>query len=267
MNMAMYGADVANLRALASRFDQAADRLDSSRGMLSSQIRVNAWVGPAATKFRMEWDNDRSRQVAAAAAALREAGRRLRSNADEQEAASAVGGGATGGGAVGTGPIGADVARSRIGDLIGIVPDSAQGLIDAIKDPKILDDLSIWEGLTALAGSAGMLDVDVPGLSGLGLGMDVVSWTNEVRTGSFDFFDGVDVAATALKESKHPVAVLGSVAVSATSYAAQEAMKTDFSTDTWDDNVSYLARNPGAVVEEVGKAVLTVGTKALGWLL
>lgn len=258
--MAMYGADVAELRALASQFDQAADRLDSSRGMLSSQIRVNAWAGPAATRFRLEWDNDRSRQVAAAAAALRQAGRRLRSNADEQDQASAAG-------ASGTGSVQAEAALARIRDLLGVVPDSAQGLVDAIKDPKMLGDLSIWEGLNALAGSAGMLGVEVKGLSALGLGMDVGSWANEVRKGSFDFFDGVDVAATALKQTKHPAAVLGSVAISATSYAAQEALKADFSAETWNNNVSYAARNPAVVVEEVGKAVLTVGTKALGWLL
>ncbi|MGC3955285.1 MAG: alpha/beta hydrolase [Propionicimonas sp.] len=94
----MYGADVAQLRALAAQFDRAADQLDRGRLEVGNGIRIRAWVGPFAATFRLRWDSEHSLRVAATARLLRENARRARANADEQERTSAVDGGPGGAG-------------------------------------------------------------------------------------------------------------------------------------------------------------------------
>lgn len=91
----MYGADVEQLRTLASQFSQAADQLDRGRLQVGDGIRISAWVGPFATSFRIRWDSESSLRIAAAARRLREAARVLRANADEQAQASASTGSVT----------------------------------------------------------------------------------------------------------------------------------------------------------------------------
>ena len=95
-----YGADVAQLRELAQRFDQLGDKLDTTRMTVGTQIQISAWVGPVAVRFRHSWDSEYSRQVSAAARLLRDSARNLRKNADEQDQASrvtdALGGAGTG---------------------------------------------------------------------------------------------------------------------------------------------------------------------------
>lgn len=89
----MYGADVAQLRALAAQFDRAADQLEHGRTAVGSAIRVSAWVGPSATSFRSQWDSEHSVRIAHAARSLRDGAHKLRANAEDQERASAVDGG------------------------------------------------------------------------------------------------------------------------------------------------------------------------------
>ena len=86
----IYGADVAQLRALAAQFSQAADQLDRGRLQVGDGIRVSAWVGPFAASFRLRWDSEHSLRIAAAARRLRDGAQVLRSNADEQDRASAA---------------------------------------------------------------------------------------------------------------------------------------------------------------------------------
>jgi len=100
----MYGADVSQLRALAVRFDQAAEQLDTTRTGVGSAVRSTRWVGPDAESFRGQWDSQSSQRLTAVAGVLRDNARRLRANADGQERASAVDtptGSATSVGAVG----------------------------------------------------------------------------------------------------------------------------------------------------------------------
>ena len=116
--MPMYGADIAQLRALAAQFERAADQLDTDRSWVGSAVRSSPWQGPDASRFRYEWDSAHAGRVAGAATSLRQGAQRLRANADEQELASAVdggtgtggpGGGGTGGpGGTGAGGTGSD---------------------------------------------------------------------------------------------------------------------------------------------------------------
>ncbi|MDQ1124718.1 WXG100 family type VII secretion target [Microbacterium trichothecenolyticum] len=94
----MYGADVEQLRALARSFDAAANKLDHDRMTVGNAIRINAWVGPVAVRFRAEWDSAHSAKVAGAARRLHAAAQSLRKNADDQERTSQANGANPGGG-------------------------------------------------------------------------------------------------------------------------------------------------------------------------
>lgn len=87
---AMYGADIEQLRSLATQFDRSADRLDADRMSVGNAIRISAWMGPVAVRFRAQWDSDHSRRLHEAALRLRDAASALRANAAQQERASAV---------------------------------------------------------------------------------------------------------------------------------------------------------------------------------
>lgn len=86
----MYGADVAELRSLAQRFDQAASRLESHRSTVTGVLANTLWRGTDASLFRSVWNADHGPRVTAAARSLRDAAQSLQRNADQQEQASAV---------------------------------------------------------------------------------------------------------------------------------------------------------------------------------
>ena len=91
----IYGADVAQLRQLAQQFSAQADRIDHDRMSVGNAIQIRAWAGPVAVAFRHRWESEHSRKLAAAASRLRSAAADLKRNADDQERASAVGGGSS----------------------------------------------------------------------------------------------------------------------------------------------------------------------------
>lgn len=86
----MYGADVAELRALAARFDQVAGQLDDTRKAVAYAIQISAWVGPFAASFRLRWDSELSIKVGNAGRSLAAAAHQLRSNANDQDRVSAA---------------------------------------------------------------------------------------------------------------------------------------------------------------------------------
>ncbi|WP_146085140.1 WXG100 family type VII secretion target [Rathayibacter sp. AY1F9] len=89
----MYGADMAQLRDLARRLQSASDQLNGSRQRIGSGIRIAAWMGPVAVRFRMLWDSEYSRQVQSASDALERISRDVLKQAEQQERASARDGG------------------------------------------------------------------------------------------------------------------------------------------------------------------------------
>jgi len=101
--MGVYGADVAQLRETATELDRAAEKLSAISTLLGGELARAPWKGADAVSFRANWDTDYSRRIADGSARLREAARTLRSNADAQEATSAVTGGPGGPGGPGSG--------------------------------------------------------------------------------------------------------------------------------------------------------------------
>lgn len=119
----MYGADVGQLKDLASAFESAAERLDSGRVCVGRRIDLRAWRGPVADRFRGSWQSQYARLLQTAADQLRSAGRDLRANAGEQEQASAATGVSGGSSAVVSPSVCIDASR----DPEVTISDSAHG--------------------------------------------------------------------------------------------------------------------------------------------
>ncbi|MBN9170507.1 MAG: WXG100 family type VII secretion target, partial [Microbacterium sp.] len=102
----MYGADVAQLRDTAAELRRSAERLTSSRTTLSATLAASPWSGPDSERFRGEWQGALSRILQDAGARLAAAADALERNAADQEATSAVGGGAAAGAGTASGPYG-----------------------------------------------------------------------------------------------------------------------------------------------------------------
>ncbi|MGC0369912.1 WXG100 family type VII secretion target [Microbacterium sp. SLBN-111] len=137
--MGMYGADVEQLRALARSFDSAATRLDQNRMTVGNAIRIQAWVGPVAVRFRAEWDSAHSVKVAQAAAGLRDAASALRRNADDQDHTSR-----SDAGSVQTVP--APIGRvpslgSLLMEFVGGTTGMLKGIVGAIELPESIVEM------------------------------------------------------------------------------------------------------------------------------
>ena len=84
------GADVQQLREIASLFAASAEALEQSRKSVKSAIRISAWVGPIAANFRLSWDSQHSRHLHAAAELLRQQSVALTAHAAGQSDTSAA---------------------------------------------------------------------------------------------------------------------------------------------------------------------------------
>ena len=85
----IYGADVAQLRALGKALTASSARLMSTRTALSNDVRnATRWKGPDAERFRRDWEATHNALLAKVIRALEEAGHAAARHADEQERAS-----------------------------------------------------------------------------------------------------------------------------------------------------------------------------------
>lgn len=88
--MAMHGADIEQLRQLATSMDNAASQLDRIVFSLGISLGAAHWSGNDAGQFRSSWVQTYRPKLKQSATALRSACTILRRNADEQEHASAA---------------------------------------------------------------------------------------------------------------------------------------------------------------------------------
>lgn len=200
----MYGADVAQLKQLASQFERCATQLDGDRMTVGNAIRISAWIGPVAVRFRHEWDSSHSRKVASAAARLREAATALRRNAEEQERASSADSGAA---AHTTLPKGADSTTVRSSALwMNALEHLMQaGIIDHAEWLSFTTDFAtVAVQYKSKIANFDVLDVVPNGayigtaLKGIGLGDSAGRFANAVRQGDWSggILAGADAGAT-----------------------------------------------------------------------
>jgi hypothetical protein len=98
--MGFYGADIGELRALSQRLTTGAESLETARRSLDTAVTGVRWVGPDGEELRGRWSAELGPALVAAAATLRDAADKVRTNADQQESTSSDG---TGGGPGGPG--------------------------------------------------------------------------------------------------------------------------------------------------------------------
>ena len=89
--MVLIGADVAQLRELGARLSSAAEQLEGLRALVTSGARV-PWPGPDGDAFRNHTISLAGVHLSSVATRLRDAGRNLLTQANQQEQASAVDG-------------------------------------------------------------------------------------------------------------------------------------------------------------------------------
>lgn len=124
--MAVWGADVRALDALATRIAGVADQLEQSRRTTSATVHAAPWRGGDAESFRQEWVQH-ARAMDAAARALRQAATDLRRDAQQQTQASAADGAAS------PGWLGAPGLLGSLGGVVGGAA-AAGGGMNALKD-------------------------------------------------------------------------------------------------------------------------------------
>ena len=89
-----YGADVAQLRILASQAGSSALTLSGLHRRLASELAASGhWQGNDARAFRTDWETSHSRSMILAVQLLEKMQRELTANADQQEGASGAAGG------------------------------------------------------------------------------------------------------------------------------------------------------------------------------
>jgi uncharacterized protein YukE len=130
----MTGADAPALRALAGQMSQSAVQLDRMRQTIRARVYAINWQGLDGVDFRRAWDAQHGPMLTRVAEGLRSTAQHLLREADQQEKASGVGGGALGA-FHGTGTVGGPGGRPGgpdFGDLqnLLIVVGASREFID-----------------------------------------------------------------------------------------------------------------------------------------
>jgi hypothetical protein len=95
--MSFYGADIAALRGLATAFQDRSAALDALTATLRAAVTTTPWAGPDADALRARWYGEMEAALRAASGLLDDSAQRLRTQAQQQEGASAADGGFSGG--------------------------------------------------------------------------------------------------------------------------------------------------------------------------
>lgn len=86
--MAVWGADVDQLKNLGTKLQAGASEIDNTKNTLNKVLDGTQWMGPDAEAFRSEWSGTHMSSLTKVAEALKDAGQKATRNADEQTTAS-----------------------------------------------------------------------------------------------------------------------------------------------------------------------------------
>ncbi|NUS35997.1 MAG: hypothetical protein HOQ04_05985 [Pseudarthrobacter sp.] len=86
--MAIWGADVEQLRQLGSKLQQGAAEIETQKSTLTKVLSGTDWKGPDADKFRQDWSGTHTTMLTKVAEALKNAGDQAKKNAEQQSQAS-----------------------------------------------------------------------------------------------------------------------------------------------------------------------------------
>lgn len=86
--MAIWGADVAQLKTLGTKLQAGSQEIDNQKAMLTKVLAGTEWKGPDAEKFRNEWNGEHVAALTRVSQALQQASQQASRNAADQESAS-----------------------------------------------------------------------------------------------------------------------------------------------------------------------------------
>lgn len=86
--MAIWGLDVQEVQALASKLEKESNDIQSIMQQLTSKLESTTWKGPDADRFRNEWNTEHKASLKKVIQALHQAGQTARHNANAQESTS-----------------------------------------------------------------------------------------------------------------------------------------------------------------------------------
>jgi hypothetical protein len=289
-----YGMDPEEVRRLATLLQGSAERLDAIRAEFEGLLRGLRWIGSDADQLQSMWSTTGRRAIGQAAYCLREAGTQLRTEAAQQDRASAADAGASTVTVDGGSPPQSWFNQGRA--VLGQLRDSLDGsgytaLSTLIGAATVLG--TVDKTITGAAGffkyNTSRLLFDNPFLKRLdetpvmrGLGkFDLALTAVERGTDIYHAFldpgqnataaekiDAVgSTAASGLKaygtNAGNPVAYLAGVATASWTEAASAATQVDWSVNGMKELGDAVVHQPGMVVDELGKAAKEVFTKKI----
>jgi hypothetical protein len=86
--MAVWGADVEQLKTLGTKLQNGANEIEQQKNNLNNLLTNTEWRGPDADIFRQQWSGEHMTQLTRVAEALKDAGQKATRNAQEQTDAS-----------------------------------------------------------------------------------------------------------------------------------------------------------------------------------
>ena len=86
--MAIWGADVNQLKTLGTKLQAGSQEIDKQRSLLTKVLDSTQWMGPDAQKFRNEWNGEHVANLSRISQALQQASQQANRNASDQEGAS-----------------------------------------------------------------------------------------------------------------------------------------------------------------------------------
>lgn len=195
MSSTMFGADIDQLRSLASVFEDRSAQLQSAIELVGGQVEQVPWFGPGAEMFRDEWSGVHAPALRDAAGSLLTGAAALRRNADDQESTSgdlagagvqsAPGGpGVPGGGPDGDGGgSGGDGGIDLFPDWLTDIQNGATwaGLFHDLNEGILRSNVDDWAKLGNTGKWLGGLGT---GLAGLGAGLGLYQTVTGIADGN-----------------------------------------------------------------------------------
>lgn len=239
MTGTVYGADVAQLRALGDRFDRAAAALEQSGRLLSQGISpAMPWRGPDSQAFQGEWSGSHLPSLRAATEALRAAARAVRTNADQQQQASSAEGASL-----------LHEPAQRHPDTGGVRPS---GLREMLEQPflGVTNGVRLdWGDVVGLVPVVGTIAGGVSVAEAF-LDQNLSGGRKAYEVGGYLWDEGAGLA-----KKFGPVGYLTGVAMLQWHDVVDEALDADFSPAGVKMVVDEIARDPWGTAVGVGKSI------------
>ena len=79
--MALWGADVEQLRTLGTKLQHGANEIEQQKNNLNTLLNSTQWMGPDADAFKQQWSGEHMSQLTRVAESLKEASQKATRNA------------------------------------------------------------------------------------------------------------------------------------------------------------------------------------------